>query len=500
MKRLDARDATALAIVLAFGVLLRAVLMLGSSGILWPDSSLFLSSARSILEGGPYRYNSAKTPLYSLFLAAFMAFGETHATGFAVILVQHLLGLASTAIFYVVARQVFDRKVAFFSSLLFSAHALLLFYEASVLSEILFVFLAAVLLHQALRVLSDPTPGRAALVGLLCAMGTLTRPVAQGFVVCIMAVVLFTWGRRRARQALTAAALMAVTFAAAVLPWMYVNSRNYGHWGVSLGGGFGLFIRVFESDRLDPVADTRAPQVKEALEWVRAHEGNSYHVRSRLRSLHRYSSLDLDRGMFTLAFETVRANPWAYTVNSARNWGRHLLSERADVHLCPGDTGPYLCSSRTTGKSTKMFPNVPAEGRRPLKEAIASWFSHGYTRMQVLVPLAFLGMLLSLFSKGMPRAQVILLIVAVLYFTGVPALIQWPEERYRLPVDPLLFMFAVSGVIAAVSGAARVLRRSPAGAPGPKPPAALPAASHAGSRSDRGNASSGRTSPSRGRR
>ncbi len=39
-----------------------------------------------------------------------------------------------------------------------------------------------------------------------------------------------------------------------------------------------------------------------------------------------------------------------------------------------------------------------------------------------------------------------LLIVTMLYFTLVPALTQWDQDRFRLPVDALFLAFAVWGL------------------------------------------------------
>ena len=93
---------------------------------------------------------------------------------------------------------------------------------------------------------------------------------------------------------------------------------------------------------------------------------------------------------------------------------------------------------------TSMFPNAPPPGNRTLKRRITEWFTQGYVRMWIVVPLAFVGMGYYALRRADDRSKAagLLLIVTILYFTGVPALINWPEERFRLPIDALLFMFA----------------------------------------------------------
>jgi hypothetical protein len=468
---IDRGDLRPMAILLAFGALLRGTLLLASSGILWPDTGIFVLSARSLLTDRPFYHDPYKAPLYSLFLSGFMACGETHATGWAIIVSQQFLGLASTAVFYLVARRVFGRTVALWSSLLFSAHTLQLFYELSVLSEALFVVILAILVHQTVRALGNPTWGTAAWVGLLSGLATLTRPVAQAFVVVLVAWVILANLRGQLRRALAAAAVMLVAYAATVVPWMYVNHRTLGYFGVSLGQGFGLVTRVFMLDQADPVLDTRYPDAKEALEFTRrAKSRNPYVMRRRLRSVHRYPAVELDRRLSGFALETIRAHPWEFAHGSVRNWTRQMLVVREDIHVCrEDDGGPYLCSSRMTGRSSKLFANKPTAGRRPLKEAVARWFEHGYTRMNLLVPLAFAGIALSLFSTRVDRGGAALLAATIAYFTSIPALIAFPDERFRLPIDPFLFMFAVFAVAAAVSVGRRAIGRAREG--GHRPPA-----------------------------
>jgi len=463
------RDTIALAIVLAIGTVLRVALMLGSSGILWADSYSFYLSAESLRAGDVFSHDAFKTPLYHAFLALFMTMGETPAMGALLIGVQHLLGLIATAVFYRIARQLFTTPVAFISSLLFTGHTLLLFYETSVLSEVLFVFFLSLLLHQSVHVLqssrgSAPAPAmwRYALIGGLAALATLTRPVSESFVFCIAAIIIIAG--RLSRRSIGAAALAVGVYCAAMAPWLYVNSQTYGFWGVSLGRGLGLFIRVFEIDKLEPRPDTRYEVVRDVLGWARARGRNiSYVVRDELNFRHGHSSESADAAMFGFAFETVRAQPWLYVRNSAWSWVHQLVLERQDPEICRARGVPYLCTSSGLEMSTAMFPNVPPPGHRWVKREIAAWFRTAYIRMWLVVPLAFVGVLWLAFprvrvagqtSRAAPSAAigsvsmpaVILLIVAIVYFTAIPALMQFPEERYRLPVDALLFMFAASCV------------------------------------------------------
>jgi 4-amino-4-deoxy-L-arabinose transferase-like glycosyltransferase len=482
-------DTRALVLVLAIGVALRGLLMAGSTGILWPDSYLFHLWAQALAAGDPFAHDAFKTPLYAAFIAAFMRiFGETPLAGQLLIATQHLLGLGATALFYRLARRFFDVPTAFAGSLLFTAHTLLLFYETSVLSESLFVFILAALLVQCVRLLELPREGlpresggsrgadgerrgqsgqsswwwRYAAIGATSAFLTLTRSVGQAFIVCILlAVLLRAW---RSRRAWAGAALIAAVYITLVMPWAYVNSRTYGFWGMGLGRGLGLFIRVFEIDRLEFVPDTRYMLVRDVLGFARGRGGNtSYIVLDELNHRHGFSQHTADDEMYRAAMETIRAHPWIYAGNTLRNWRDQLLVENADPEICRLRGEPYLCTHAGDGLSNEMFPNVPAPGRRSLKRWIAWYFTTDYLRMWVVLPFTLIGIAVYLLTPRTdaqpPKIAGLLLIAAIVYFTAVPSAMQWPEERYRLPIDPLLFIFAAAGARAIATKAVAIAER-----------------------------------------
>jgi 4-amino-4-deoxy-L-arabinose transferase-like glycosyltransferase len=441
--RIARPETVTLAFVLAVGAVVRALMMLAEPGILSPDSNSFLISAEATLAGDLLTHDPFKTPLYSLYLAAFMRLGANQTSGTLLIASQHVLGLMTTAIFFGIALRLFSLWVAAVSSLMLTIHALLLFYETSILSETLFVFLLALLLDQTIRLVSRRFPlWRFAALGALAGLTTLTRPVAQWFIVIIAAVVMTS--ERASGRWLRAASLAVGVCVVTLLPWMYVNKQSFGFWGVSLGQGLGLFMRVFDVDKHVPIPGTAYPAVEKAI--AATNRGNAYAVRNELNFRLGFSASGSDAQMLGYALANVRAHPLSYVWHSARNWMEQLLIEQEDIEVCRSREGPYLCNSRSTDMATSMFPNVPPPGHRRLKRRLAAWFTQWYVRMWIVVPLAFVGMIYYVVRRSSnTRMPGIVLIAAVLYFSGIPALINWPEERFRLPIDPVIFIFACVG-------------------------------------------------------
>ena len=75
------------------------------------------------------------------------------------------------------------------------------------------------------------------------------------------------------------------------------------------------------------------------------------------------------------------------------------------------------------------------------------YFRHARIPITVVSAFAAFGVVASLAQPARAAAQSILLALTVAYFTFLPAFAQSPQDRYRLPVDAVLFMFAMSGAL-----------------------------------------------------
>lgn len=435
----------AIAILLVWGVLMRIVMMLGSTGILWPDSEVFVVTVDSIFAGRYLEHDPFRTLVYPYYLAAmFAVFGWTKLAGVLIVAGQHAMGVAASVFFYLVGRRGLGPRAAIAGALLMNIHTIQLFYEASILSEALFVFVLSVALWIVVRFMSRPSAAGAVAIGLACAAVTFVRPVGQWW---IAIVVPFAWlAGTTTRQRVIAVGAIAGVYLTLLLPWTLVNQRQYGFTGVALGRGLGLFIRAFEVDRLEAATPTNFPEVRALFDYARARGlGPTNFVRDTLNRERRYSSAQTDELMYRFAMETVARQPVAFAANSARQWLIQLGGNLGGVRVCASSRGAYLCSGRTQGHSMEPFPNEPLRDREVVRWYVVSFFRHAYIRMGAILALALFGMVW-FFSGRRPKAVAGLLAFTIAYFTLVPAMTQWPQDRYRLPVDPLLFMFAATGV------------------------------------------------------
>lgn len=440
------RPATAISILILAGLASRAVIHLGSTGILWPDSAIFYLTTQHVLNGHFFAHDPFRTMLYPFFLAGFLRWGETPAIGTAIVMTQQALGLAATVLFYLVGRRAFTPLVAFSGALLFSIHVMELFYELSILSDVLFVFVIAALLAVVARFRWSASIWSYVLIGALLALLTLVRPVAQWYVLCVAPAL---WlASPTLRRAVIATVVVAAVNATLLLPWMFVNSREFGFFGISIGRGMGLFTRAFELDRLPLPAVTQYPQVKEIAETGAVLRWSANRIRDEINYGLGKSYYVTDQELLGFTLEAVKANAASFAINSVRRWIIQLGGNFDGARTCLSPQhGPYLCSGRMTEFSLPPFPNAPTAERRTLREWLVKYVRHGYVRMPIVVAFAVLGFVAYVTDRRR-NAVGLLLALTVAYMTFVPAMLEWPQDRYRLPVDAFIFMFAAWGVAA----------------------------------------------------
>ncbi|HWI20647.1 MAG TPA: hypothetical protein VNT81_22985, partial [Vicinamibacterales bacterium] len=282
------------------------------------------------------------------------------------------------------------------------------------------------------------------LVGIACLVLTLTRPAAQGFIAVPALLALMVAGNWRRRVAY--AAIMTSIYVFGLLPWMSLNQRTYGFHGVALGQGLGLFIRTSQIERYEPSMYRAYPDVEELLTFARTTQSAAGHVVDGLRR-RGYSSARTDELLYRASLSAIAQRPWEFSVHSIRQWWRQLGS-LDDEDICTGAEGAYLCSDRTIGYAREPFLNRPLHAdHQPARPLVVAYFRNLRIPMHVVTTLAAFGALAAIASAPPLLLRVrLFLILTVVYFTLLPAITQSLQDRFRLPVDAVLFVLAAFGL------------------------------------------------------
>ncbi len=441
------RPAVALSILAVIAAVPRLFLIWTRSVLVWPDSIGYYNAARSMLETkvlvSPHIFHA---PLYPIFLAPFIRHNHGPEAGFAIVCVQHLLGMGLVFMCYAVARTVFNPLVAFCSAALLALHTLLLTYECVIQTEVLFTFLLTLTVLLGLRALRNGSLLTYALVGISCAASALTRPVAQQCLSCIVLLVLLHV--RDWRRWITICVVVAGSYFAAVSPWMYLNHKVYGFWGLSHGEGLNLALRVFDLDGLAPVQDSHYPEIRKIQRSIAigGHK-SAYRLARRLKEDLGYSQIEADYAMFQLAFETLRAHPLAYARGSLKDFYLLFFNARNSVTECPPKVGSFGCvhEHRTPAELSTYGSREVYE---PMSEVYRSAATMNLFQGGTIL-LSFAGMLAFFLRKPARGGEWIfgaLLCAMIFYFAAVTVAFDTSHDRYRLPIDPYLAMFAAFGL------------------------------------------------------
>lgn len=448
------RPRTAMLAIAGLGVLVRLAMLESTPAVLWPDSHVFYVTARNILDGAWASHDAYRTLVYPWMLAAFFRFGETPRVGLLVVATQMALGLASALLFYATARRVTSPLVAAAAGLLFVVHATELYYESAVLTETIFTGVLAVTVWLAVRTSETVAWPRAAALGLAAAVLVLVRPVAQWYVIVPLGVSLLA--RAPLRRRLVAAGVLLICYAGPVLWWMGVNQREYGFFGIALGRGMGLYTRVFEIDRLEPPNPSAQPDLRDLWSYARLERWSPNRVRDELNYARGFSAASADDAMFRFAMETLRAHPVTFAVGTLQQWLQQLADPYTGLRSCPSGFGRYLCSGRTDEESLPPFPNVPASPSA-LRSLVVAYVERWQVPMKPVIALALVGA--AAVALAAPGPAALLLGGTVAYLTLVPSVTLAPQDRFRLPVDALLFAFAFAGLAVVSAAAARLAAR-----------------------------------------
>lgn len=370
------------------------------------DSPEYLVLAKNILSHHVFSLDASgqsllptakRPPLYPALIAS-LWWGEAPPTT-TVMLLQAVLGAATVAIVYLMARDYFSRKVAVLAAAGMALAPMSSHYTAVILTETLFTFFITCGFFLWGR-------KRGAWAGLFFGLGVLTRPTMFPFFVLLPLLSLLPWWRSLWR---THVLIVIVALAVSSI-WIVRNAVVFGRLIPVAASGWGtnLFVGTIETQFSgDDVwtAILKDPALLAAKEEVTGLDETA-----------------TDKFLMRRAIQRIKESPGRWLKLRAKQYPRLFI-----------DSGDYwLGSSNTT------FGAALRE-RRPLV---------------ILTKLAFvLGNLLvfalAAFGLYKERARFVQLSHLILFplFLLLAQLPMWIEARYSLPVMPAVVIFAAVGAL-----------------------------------------------------
>ena len=370
------------------------------------DAAIYDRLARSIASGELLPDGAFwQPPLYQYFLGGIYFLFGPHIL--AAKIIQALIGATSCLLTYLIGKRLFSRSVGVIAGLVMAFYGPMVFFAGQLLSTGLEVFLDLLALRLFLAATDKPRASRWFAFGLVTGAAAVARPTILVLLAEAVVVLIIIAIRRKSLRAWAAGTASLVLGAAiAIAP---ATACNYlverRPVLICTNGGINLFIGN------NPRAEETIA-IRPGMDWKNL----------------------LDMGWTTGAPTRIELD-------------RYFLGEAKSFFLNqPGAAARNLLrKARLFWNSYETPRNVDIYVFRNYSKllSILVWRSGSFSfPFGILAPLAFLGIISG--CKGY-RGRVLLVVFVLLYSASVIAFFN--AARYRLPLVPVLAVFAAAGVV-----------------------------------------------------
>ncbi len=409
----------------------------------WRLSSLVLSGDPFLL-GEPIAY---RTPIYPWFVALIRKLSD--APLLTIVIVQGVLALASIAIAALIAGRATNQPRAVLLTWATALPAFSAFvFSAAVLSETLFIFLVMLNLLAVSNYAKQETIGRAICVGISFALALLTKPIVLLLWIPHLVFLIHSYvrkrkrfGRRVVRKTKLRHCLghLGIAFVAVMLivsPWLLRNQSLFGHPFITEFLGRNIWIVTFQDGSgagLMMPDNQDAQELKRRLANVGASEDwqSTWKV-SRALVASGLSDAQADRLMKRVAFSADAADLSKSNYKRVRRIANFWRCAATDIPI-QGGAGNYR--GQQIWKINVPFIDWVIEHRW----SQSVWLN---TLLALVTGLATLYLMIEATTR--PFGIWIALIFG--YFTVVTGVLEIPDYRYRIVVEPIAAMTIGSAI------------------------------------------------------
>jgi hypothetical protein len=465
-------DAVCLVVVLLVAASFKLGFALRIAPFIAKDSQAYFLPAYDLVHGGQFELGLRRTPAYPLFVAGALVLLGDDLRG--IVLLQHLLGVGTAGLTFVLGRLVAGeraaagRVVGVVAGLLSAVSAPLVTYGHYVLTESLFAFAVTAMLVGLVWATRRGRPALWLLGGILIGLAAMVKPIGQVFLPLAVVAGYLTAASWRpvtrvarwpapTRRALLAAALVGGGYALAIAPW---SIRNQLVHDIASPSTFGrtMIARTASYDRgfvfVDPDSLEGDPLRARAAQIVQrgAERGDSDGtIAQRLRQELDLDPVEVNAVMRDLAIQAIVRQP-LYFVEGSLQFALRIFN---GIEIRLRDHEAERKDVEWSERTRPLLAHVRSEDDARFASGLLKlWQPAVWAPLPlVLFVLGAAASLLPGWRAGLlPGASAGLLIVASAALNG-------PQERYRYPVDPAIAVLMSSGIVAVVLSVRNVVNR-----------------------------------------
>jgi hypothetical protein len=320
----------------------------------------------------------------------------------------------------------------------------------AVLTETLFTFCLTAHWVVMARAKASPSAGKILLGGLALTAAVLTRPIA----VLLPVVDLCLWVAQSKDRRLPWSffILMLVVMVAGLSPWMLRNHHLFQRASLTEFLGRNLWVVTFQEQAgagfglPGPAARLRWPVAVEELLVQPGERWRSTWEVSRCLVASGMNDAEADRWMLRVSLEAVASDPWRFGWRAARR----IL----DYWRCVSTYVPYPASSDESLE--------PARGWRWHNPWLERWVDHRWSLSVIfnsgVAVVSWLSVVV-LMGRKRTRGWGIWAASILAYFAVCTGILEIPDYRYRLVVEPVMMAAAAAALASLWEARIRFVRR-----------------------------------------
>ena len=395
-------------------------------------------AVHQLLAGQPFDSNMVHLPGYAAFLAAILGVTGTHT--FAVVLIQHILGLAIGLLVYAIGRRMFHPLVGLIAGLVTVLDVELALYEHEIMPETLFIFLMVSAMSILVFGLERYHWRAAVFFGVVAGLLVMVRPAGLMFTaVVVIAPQRSSLGARAKVMLAALAGLFAV-----LLPVMAFNKNQYGVFALTSSMQRNMLVRIGD----DLVGAKRESSLHRLLQ----HRGTGDPLLGQIKAtiVNHPEGLDerfdltpseLDQYLQRVAIDYIFADPLGHARESIR---RAILliaappGEASATGLFEWTRGEIEAAGGTDQLGIRYYDLQRNQDQAQTYDQATSWLQYG-SYAGALVPLAVLA--IARYPIRVPLLVVSLTLVLLPAAAGASL-----EARYRYPVVWIVYSLAAVGL------------------------------------------------------
>lgn len=219
-----------LILIVVLGLVIRILFALYlENKLYWDDEFDYDRLAAQIIESKIYTNEGGaptafRAPGYPLFLALNYAIFGRHF--FAVRMVQALVDCLTLILIFIIARQIFNQKVANISALLYVIYPLFIYTASTFFPTTLSILLLALFIYLLVSLRQNRSIGKLMFIGLIAGLSVLTVPTFLAFILLALGWLYFDLKKVDPRRLLSIG-IIVFFMILTLLPWLMRNCRVY---------------------------------------------------------------------------------------------------------------------------------------------------------------------------------------------------------------------------------------------------------------------------------